>query len=193
MFLHVSDSRPNNRHTTGLGLPLVVIGLVFFFGLSAPTVTTAQDLADRTLSDVPEVVTAPRAGNALGIMSPVWRAHFGKQSSLLLRTGDDAVKAQSLRNVILVANLDRNGIDLSPAVPELVKIVKFGSTKAKRLMALQALDNIGTDHADEPVIRRAMEEIRRFLKDEQPLQESNIMHRTAAFVLYDFYSEHGEN
>ena len=59
-------------------------------------------------------------------------------------------------------------------------------------MALQALSNIGTDHADGAVYRQAMANIRRFLEDEQPLQESNLIHRTAAHLLYDYYSEHGE-
>lgn len=192
MFLHESDSRTRFRHTAGFLPSLVVMGLVVLLGFSGPTVTKAQEVAAVNLNEVPDVATAPRAGNALGIMSPVWRAYFGEQTGLLLRTGNDAVKEQSLRNLILVARLDRNGIDLSSAVPELAKIVQFGSTKAQRLMALQALSNIGTDHAKESVYRDAMADMRRFLKAEQPLQESNLIHRTAAFVVSDFYSNNGE-
>lgn len=193
MFLPASDSRIRIRHSALLVLPLMITGLALLLVLGTPTATKAQEVARIDLSDIPGEKKAPAAGNALGIASSVWRTNFGEQSGLLLRTGSDAVREQSLRNVIVVANLDRNGIDLSEAVPELVEVVKVSHSSERRLMALQALNNIGTDHAKTSVYRHAMEEIRTVFKSDRPLEESNRVHRAAASMLYKFYSNNGED
>lgn len=191
-----TQARPNASHarfsTPSITTVLPFVAGLLLAGLALGPAQTAHAQAAEPAgakADTAATEAAPDASaNALGITASAWRSHFGEQAAWTLLEGSLESKKEMLRNLILVANLDQNGIDLSAAVPWLVRVLVRSDKEEHRLMALHALGAIGTDHATEFAYRRAIEQISQLLRDEPP---GHVRH-VATHILDRFYEEHRE-
>lgn len=187
MFTQTSDNAPIRYFTARLVAPILPLLVCALMGLVLGSTETAQAQTD-VEPTMPKVVVeeAPSAPTkALGIENAVWRAHFGEQAAELLGQHGQKVKETAMRNLITVATTGEAGIDLSAALPPLLQIAKRGATEERRLMALQAIQAIGTEHSPESLYRRAMEQIYRAKQEES----SEDVRRAATDVLLDFYGD----
>lgn len=153
------------------------------------TLSLAPDLARAQTDVVPPTpnTTVEGSGNALDITSTIWRAHFGAQAAWVLRNESPSAADELIHGLIVVATTDQNEIDLSHAVFPLLQVVETSSNEARRLMALQALNTIGTEHASSRLYHRAMER----LYDTAQEERSERVRRAAADVL-NTYAQNGE-
>lgn len=190
MFTRSSFNAHIRPFTSRLITPLLpLLAGVLLTGLALGPAEVARAQADKPAEAEAALEAAASAPtNALGLISPVWRTHFGEQAARTLREGSPAAKEKILRDLIVVANLDQNGIDLSAAVPLLMDVFEESSSEKRRLMALHALGAIGTDHASEFVYRGAIERLSRKMGEEPP----GRVRRVAATIVDRFYEEEGE-
>lgn len=172
---------------TDAWLPFLAGGLALLLAFGWADQARAQ-AGEPAESEAIAEAAANASANALGLVSIAWRAHFGEQAARTLREGSPAAKEEMLRDLIVVANLDENGIDLSAALPPLMEIVEQDPSERRRLMALHALGAIGTDHASEFAYRGAIERLSRTMEEEPP----GRIRRVAARVVDGFYQEEGE-
>ncbi len=167
-------------------LPLLACALA---GLLLRPAGTAQ--AQSTLEpNAPKVLNEEgRAPTAIGVTSGPWRAHFGEYAAEVLRTAGPEARKEAMHNLIAIA-VPPTGrpIDLSATLPQLLEVVEHSSSEESRLMAVQALQVIGTDHARASRYRRAMEELYRIAQEEP----SDRVRDAAASVLHDFYGGEAE-
>lgn len=190
-------SRPN-AFVACFSDPSITTALPFFAGLLlaglalGPAQMACAQAAEPAVAKAEAEARAEAApdapANALGIAAPTWRSHFGEQAAWTLWEGSPESKKEMLRNLISVANLDENEIDLSAAVPRLMRVLERSDREEHRLMALHALGAIGTDHASEYVYRGAIERLSQEMRDEPPGRVRHV----AALILDRFYEQHSE-
>lgn len=125
-----------------------------------------------------------RAPTAIGVTSAPWQAHFGEYAADVLRTAEPEARKETMQNLIAIAvPPTSSGIDLSATLPQFLEVVEHSPNEESRLLAVQALRVIGTDHARAPRYRRAMEQLYRIAREES----SDKVRHAAASVLHDFY------
>jgi hypothetical protein len=141
----------------------------------------------------PNAPTVPseeaRAPTAIGVASGPWQAHFGEYAAEVLRAAEPEARTEALQNLIAIAVTPTgDGVDLSAALPQLLAVVEHSRGEEVRLMALQALRVVGTDHARTPQYRRAMEALYQIAQK----TSSDPVRRAAAGVLASFYGTEAE-
>jgi hypothetical protein len=166
-------------------LPLLAYALA---GLLLSPIGEAQ--AQSTLEpNAPAVLEEARAPTVIGVASAPWQAHFGEYAANVLRTAGPEAKQETMQNLIAIAVPPTgSGIDLSATLPQFLEVIEHSPREESRLMAVQALQVIGTDHARSRRYRRAMEELYRIVQKES----SDRVRRAAASALHNFYGENAE-
>lgn len=109
------------------------------------------------------------------VEAPTWRANFGKQTAIQLRSKIPAVREQALVNIITVANQDR-GVDLRPVLSSLERTYERDRNEGHRMMALVALHAI----SDEGSMQYLAEQTRYWERSER-------VHRLVRAILADYY------
>lgn len=174
----------------GAGL-IVFLALGLTFGLAGSvqaqsaeaeaTEASAEAIAHANVASTPPAPDAPDA-RGFRVASSTWRAHFDQQAAHVLREHSDRAEDQMLQDVIVAATEGSDAIDLTMALPELLRVVKNNPSETKRLMALQALDAIGVEHAHDYHYQRAMQRLHRIAQDEP----SDRVREVAATVIKGF-------
>ncbi len=109
------------------------------------------------------------------VEAPTWRANFGAQAALQLRSTIPAVREQALINVITVANQDHD-VNLRPALSALTDVYQRSSHEGHRIMALVTLHAI----RDEGSMQFLAEQARFW-------ESSKRVHRLVRAILADYY------
>lgn len=109
------------------------------------------------------------------IESSTWRANFGEQTAIQLRSKIPAVREQALINVITVANQDSE-VNLRPVLGSLESIYQRDRNEGHRMMALVALHAI----RDEGSMRFLAEQTRYW-------EPSTRVYRLVRAILIDYY------
>lgn len=185
MFVRSNSSvhiRPLNHLIPSI-LPLLAGVLLAGVAFHAVGEARAQTQVDSSVSEALEEATSFAPTSALGITATTWRTHFGEQTAQVLGTERPTIQHRAIRNLFRAAVTGERGIDLSAAVTPLLQIAKSGATEERRLMAIQALGAIGTEHSADPVYQRAMKKLYQAAQEEPP----GRVRRAAAAVLKDFY------
>ncbi len=184
--VHIRDF---TNHLRALLLPVLAYSLLA--GLTLGAVETAQAQPD-TESNMPKVVdenaTTP-VNNAFEVTSALWRVHFGDYAADVLRGAGPDAKREVMLDLIVVARNDNGRTDLSATLSPLLEIVKNGASSEHRLLALQAIHLIGTEHSMASRYRRAMEKLYRIAHE---ISSDNVR-RGAADVLMDYYGGKEKN
>lgn len=175
-----------------MGVGLIVflalaLGLTFGLAGSVQAQSTEASAEAIAHADVASTQSASDAPDARGfrITSFTWRAHFDQQAAHVLREHSDRAEGQMLQDVIIAATEGSDAIDLTMVLPELLQIVENGSSEVKRLMALQALDAIGVEHARDRLYQRALQRLHRIAQEEPSSHVRNV----AATVIKDFQQD----
>lgn len=106
---------------------LTALALVVLIG--SPPVATAQ-------SHTSAVDSAATHGQ--------WKAHFGLQLRTLLESSDPAVQDNGMQLILHYAQRDAD-IDFTPTIPALFDVYDHAEHEGRRLLALRAIDAVGTD------------------------------------------------
>jgi hypothetical protein len=88
----------------------------------------------------------------LPVSSVAWQTNFGLQSALTLRLSSVDAKAQTMQNLIALANQYGKALDLSAAVPALVNVYAWETNERLQVMALSALHAIGDEKGMERIL-----------------------------------------
>lgn len=75
--------------------------------------------------------------------STAWRDNIGKQSAAALQMPSTSAKAQTLQNLIMLADRYGSALDLSSAVPMVLRVYEWDRDERLRTMAVAALHAIG--------------------------------------------------
>jgi len=172
-------------------LRLLLLAAVLLAGMgfgSAVPVWAQADGESAVPASVLENAPASSA-DAWTVMNASRRVGFGTYAAMVLRGADPITKQAAMRDLIVVAGSNRGRVNLSPTLSPLLNIVEHGRGVEHRLMALQTLHLIGTDHASEAHYRRTMEKLYRITREASPSR----VRRTAVAVLTDFYGTVGDN
>lgn len=167
-------------------LPLLVCALAGLVLGPAGTAQAQNDIQPNMPKVIVEGAPTP-ATNLIGVTTAPWRAHFGEHAADVLRTADPQAKQEVMRDLITVTT-NSSSIDLSAALPQLLEVVEHSPSEDSRLMAVQALAVIGTDHSREPRYGKTMEELYRIAQEES----SEKVRRAAADVLLNHYGDEEE-
>ena len=161
------------------GLMLLALGLASPAQAQSTVPPFAQ--ADSSAPYVEE--DAPRS-RPLTVRSATWRSHFDEQAAQVLRETDaTSARTTVLRDVIIIAAHASDAIDLTSTVHALVDVCEHNTDEQRRLMAIQALHEIGTDQASTPVYREALQRLHRIAQTDP----SERVRRAAAEVLHAFF------
>lgn len=168
-------------------LPVLVCALMVLV-LCPHGTAQAQNAGQTAMQKVfVEGVPTP-ATNVIGVTTAPWRAHFGEHAAKVLRRADPETKREAMCDLIALT-MNSNSIDLTATLPQLLSIAEHGTSELSRLVAVEALQEIGTEHSQEPRYRKAMEKLSRIAQEES----SNRVRRGANDLLLDFYGDEEEN
>lgn len=107
---------------------------------------TGAALPAQAQSTAPEATPAiQETGFPFPDESPVWRANIGMQLKQSLRSPISTIRAETLQNVVYLAANYRGMFELSPVVPELLRIYGRDRSETHRLMAAAALHHLGDE------------------------------------------------
>ena len=171
-----------------LRLPLLAVALLAG-GVFGPAGTVWAQADDEAA--IQEVVfeRAPVSStDAVRVTNAPWRTHFGEHAATVLRESNSSAKKMAMRDLIVVTK-GRGEVDLSATLTPLLRIVEQGPSTVHRLMALQALYLIGTEHSSEPEYRRTMEELYQIAREEPRGQ----VRSSAIATLIEFYGSKKDN
>lgn len=164
------NSRTNPQSFSRSLWPIILLGLMmppilgFVPPVQAQTATVSLVQADTT---PPANGSSETPGVGLDGSSDTWESNFGRQAARMLREEHSASTRNSmLHNVITVAGQGPNDIDLSATVGALLQICESDPNARRRLMAIQALHAIGTDHARSRLYHHALDRLYRIMQDE---------------------------
>ncbi len=143
--------------------PACLFGLIVLLACCVTATAQAQPTqqtgnADSLAAIVPEGA-AMWAMSAPSDADPEAWNHFVQDQARLLGSSDRHLKEQALQNVIFVAKVYSDKVDLSPTVPGLLDIYRFDRNEDHRIMALSALHPIGNKEAME-FLRRHVREVK---------------------------------
>ncbi len=154
---------------------VALLGLivVLAIGLAGPVQAQSSSAA-------PDGPTATESAQAR------WKPHFGEQIARALRDSSSGrMRTTLLQTLIDVAVEEGAAMDFSAAVPALLRVIEHDSAKQRRLLALQALDLVGPERADEARYRRVMARLRARMPDDP----SPPVRRAVASMLSDVSAE----
>jgi len=180
-----ADIQPSTNLRTVLILPLLVCALLA--GLALGPVETARAQTDDEPATIKVVVEGDPMPdpNSFAITSAPWRTHFGEYAAQVILEADPGAKEAALQDLILVAKYSNGNIDFSATLMPLVDIFEQGPSEDHSLMALQALDLIGTEQSSDSRYRQAMAEIDRIAQK----KSSDRVREAAAEVMLAFTEE----
>jgi hypothetical protein len=102
----------------------------------ALVVLTGSPLAATAQSQAPSVDASSPYGQ--------WKPHFGTQVRTLLESPNPEVQDNGMQLILHYAQRDAD-IDFALAVPALFDVYNHGEHEGRRLLALRAIDAIGTE------------------------------------------------
>ena len=171
-----------------LRLPLLAVALLAG-GVFGPAGTAWAQVDDEPAISKVVFEKAPvSSADGLRVTNAPWRTHFGEHAAMVLRESNSSAKKVAMRDLIVLAN-GRGEMDLSATLPPLLRIVEVGPSTVHRLMALQALYLIGTEHSSESEYRRAMEKLYQIAREEPRGQ----VRSSAVATLIGFYGSKKDN
>lgn len=139
----------------------VVAGLLLAVGLGL-----AGPLQVSSASAQSSLKPSPDSKEATG--SSHWPTHFDRQIAHALKQ-QPSIRTSSLEVVIEIA-VENEHIDLFRTVGALLNIIEHDSNRAHRLMAVQALHQIGSEHVGTKRYRQAMSQLYTLTQSELPEQ-----------------------
>ncbi len=169
----------------GAGL-IVFLALGLTLGLTGPAQAQSAETTRVAHADVASTAPPPAtdgpSARGFSVTSATWRAHFDRQAARVLREHSPRTANKMMQNVIVVATEGSESIDLTMVLPELLRIIEEDACEARRLMALQALDAVGTEHARDLFYQRAMQRLYRIAQEEVSAHVRGV----SATVIKDF-------
>ena len=159
-------SQDNSRKERGKHCRFATMGMMLLFGLlstatvQAQTLASADDaritkrIAERTalLDSVRNPIEA--LSSKLSV-SPAWIAHVDQQFATSLRSPIEAVREQTLQDIIYIATFHSDTVSLKKVVSPLVTLYLFDKDERHRIMAVAALSALNDPYG----IERLREEV----------------------------------
>lgn len=150
---------------------VLLFGLLipFIFAAFAPVFAQGEEghIAQTDTASPAQEAVSERSARSGSISSATWNANFDAQAATMLEPGHSAsIRETVLHNVIEVALQHPDEIDFSSTVDALLEVVEEDGVEMRRLMALQALHVIGTEHAHKKYYRRGVEHLYQIMQEE---------------------------
>ncbi len=177
--VHVLNQQTSAWRVGVTGLLLVCC---MFFTVQAQ----AQGLARADNDGIPERVARQAAIvesvrnpietlSSFPMVSDAWVEHVDQQFALSLKSPIEAIRQQTLQDIIFIANFHSDRVTLKKVVSPLLNIYLFDKDDRYRIMAVAALSAVDTPYG----MRRLREEV-------SEVRSERVKHLTlAALVAYD--------
>jgi hypothetical protein len=137
---------------------LIILGVANI--VQAQSASDSRMVADANPTVASTSVTGDEAASTavrLPISSTAWRDNIGKQSAAALQMSSPSAKAQTLQNLIMLADRYGSALDLSGAVPMVLHVYAWDRDERLRTMAVAALHAIGDGEGMERMLERFAE------------------------------------
>jgi hypothetical protein len=137
---------------------LIILGVANI--VQAQSASDRLMLADANAAAVSASVTGENAASIavrLPVSSTAWRDNIGNQSAATLQMPNTSAKAQTLQNLIMLADRYDSALDFSSAVPMVLRVYEWDRDERLRTMAVAALHAIGDGDGMERMLERFAE------------------------------------